>query len=164
MTLEILGFIIKPELSIADLAGIAALVISAITFYVGHTRSKKSEQFRFSREIWDRIDEQEKIVEKWTVADDISRERERLNMGESMESLKTELDYFVYLAEKGEIEDTVVSEYYRKRLFRIYATIRWINKQYPHAQKHSKTQDILDLIEKYHKLMNKMKEYRDEFT
>jgi hypothetical protein len=71
MALEILGFIIEPELSISDLVGIAALVISAITFYVDHTRSKKSEQFHFSREIWNQIDEQEKIIEKWTVADDV---------------------------------------------------------------------------------------------
>jgi hypothetical protein len=67
MAIDIFGFAVKPELSIGDLAAIVALLVSSFTFYLSYTRSKKSEQIRISREIWDRIDAQEDIIEKWTV-------------------------------------------------------------------------------------------------
>lgn len=113
-------------------------------------------------EIWDRIETQEHIIEEWSVEDPVRRDGTK--MIRALDSLKNELDYFVYLTEKGEIKDSVVREYYRKRLLNIFVTARFINKQYPESQYYSGTQEILNLIEKYHKLTDKMKEYREEFA
>jgi hypothetical protein len=54
---------------IAISVSLTALGISVVTFYIGHTRAKKSEEIHISREIWDRIDLQQRIVEKWTEED-----------------------------------------------------------------------------------------------
>ena len=99
---------------ISNIAAITALVITAITFYIEHTRNKTSEEIRVSREIWDRIDTLEAIVEKWTIED--QSERDDMGMIKARDSLINKLDYFVYLAKKGEIKDSTVREYYRKRL------------------------------------------------
>ena len=42
-----------------------ALNVSIITFYIGHTQTKKSEQIRISRELWINIDSHEEFLEKW---------------------------------------------------------------------------------------------------
>jgi hypothetical protein len=52
----------------------------------------------------------------------------RMRMRKAMDSLTNELDYFVYLAEKGEIKDSIVLEYYRKRLIPIFGTNIYIQK------------------------------------
>jgi hypothetical protein len=140
---------------------ITALGVSIVTFYIGHTRAKKSEEIRMSREIWDRIDAQEKIIEKWTVAD--RNTENNMKMINAMDSLTNEIDYFVYLVENGEINDSVVREYYRKRLLPIFMTAKFIDKQNPESKDYSGTQKILELIKKYHKVTGKMEDYKKEF-
>jgi hypothetical protein len=141
---------------------VISLGISVVTFYINHTRTKKSEEIRMSREIWDRIDTHEDIIEKWTIGDrSVENNMEMIN---AMDSLANEMDYFVYLTENGEINDSVVREYYRKRLLPIFKTARFINKQYPESKDYSGTQKILGLIEKYHKAIGKIEDYNKEFT
>jgi hypothetical protein len=43
------------SVSLGDLVGAIALVVSAITFYISHTQSSQQDQIRSSREIWIRI-------------------------------------------------------------------------------------------------------------
>lgn len=87
----------------------------------------------------------------------------RMKMVKAMNSLRIELDYFVYLAEKGEIRDSIVREYYRKRLFPIFGTAKFIDKKYPGTGDYSGTREILNLIKKYHGIIHKTKEYEEEF-
>jgi hypothetical protein len=123
---------------------IISLLISTVIFYINHTRTKKSEEIRLSREIWDRIDAREDIIEKWTVGDQSNEST--MNMINAMDSLTNEINYFVYLMENGEINKSVVREYYRKRLLHIFRTAKFINKQKPGAREHCGTQKILDII------------------
>jgi hypothetical protein len=58
MAIDIFG------VSISDLIAIIAVGVTAVLFYIGHTRCKKSEQIRVSREIWDRIVPHEEIFKK----------------------------------------------------------------------------------------------------
>jgi hypothetical protein len=148
-------------IGLSDILAIVALGVSTSLFYVGHTRSKKSDQIRISRDIWDRIETQEHIIEGWTVEDPVLRDG--MKVVRAMDSLKNELDYFVYLIEEDEIKEPYITEYYRKKLFEIYATMSSINKKYPDAKQYSGTREILDLIERYHGLTGKMKEYKEEF-
>jgi hypothetical protein len=69
----------------------------------------------------------------------------------------------IVLIKEGEIREPLITEYYRKKLLDIYATMRFINKQYPDAKQYSGTQEILDLIKRYHEMTGKMKEYKEEF-
>lgn len=85
-------------------------------------------------------------------------------MIKTIDSLRNELNYFVYLEEKGEIKDPIVTEYYRKRLLPIYRTVKFIEKKYPGTGEYSGTGKIVDIIEKYHQITRKTKEYEAEFV
>jgi hypothetical protein len=146
---------------VAPLA-LAVSVISLTISYISHARTKKSEEIRISREIWDRIDVHEGIIEKWTIEDQ-NREN-NMKMINAIDSLINEMDYFVYLTENREIKDSIVREYYRKRLLPIFKTAQFINKQHPGSKDYSGTQKILNLIEKYHKAIGKIEDYKKEFT
>lgn len=143
---------------------IVALLVTAVTFYIGHTRSKKSDQIHISREIWDLIESQEEIFETISIADLSTDADKRIRIVKTMDSLGNELDYFVYLTKEGEIKDSVVTEYYRKRLLRIYGTAKFIEKKYPGTGEYSGTGRIIDLIKKYHQITHKAKEYEKEFV
>ena len=80
----------------------------------------------------------------------------------AMDSLINELDYFVYLTENGEIRDFTIREYYRKRLLPIFMTIKYVKEWNPDYED-TRSQEILNLIEKYHMITGKMDEYRKEF-
>jgi hypothetical protein len=148
-----------------DIFGLSTrdFVAIIVTFYIGHTRSKKSEQIRVSREIWDRIDAQEEIFEKMTMEDMSSSIDNRMKLIKAIDSLTNELDYFVYLVEKDDIKNSIVREYYRKRLVPIFRTAKFIDEKYPDTGDYSRTKEILDRIAKYHKITHKMKEYKEEF-
>jgi hypothetical protein len=96
-------------IELSDIVAIAALVVSvllsAIIFHLGLTRSKKSEQIRIAREIWDRIYPEYRIVARWILkknGDQQSKES-RVKLREALRSLRNELDDFVYLIENDEI-------------------------------------------------------------
>ena len=127
--------------SISDFVAIIALAVPAILYFIGHTRSKKSEQIRISREVWSNIDAQETILEKMTMENLSSSSDSRMKMIKTVDSLINELEYFVFLT-KSEMKDASVREYYRKRLLPISRTIKFINKQHPES-KESGTQKIL---------------------
>jgi len=81
----------------------AALVVSIVTFYIGHRRTKKSEErakkseeICISRETWDRIKPQEDIIENWTRIEN-PNDSQNMKMISAMNSLTNELGYFVYL-------------------------------------------------------------------
>jgi hypothetical protein len=139
-------------------------LVTAFTFYIGHTRSKKSEQVRINRELLDRIESQEEIFETISTADLGSNADNRARMIKTINSLRNELNYFVYLTEKGGIKDSIVTEYYRKRLLPIYRTAKFIEKKYPGTGEYSGTGKIVDLIEKYHQITHKTKKYEAEFV
>jgi hypothetical protein len=82
--------------------------------------------------------------------------RDNMKMIKAMDSLINELDYFVYLIEKGEIKGSTLREYYRKRLVNIFSTAIFINKAYPDSKGYSEIQKILHLIQKYHKITGKV--------
>jgi hypothetical protein len=139
---------------------LTALGISIVTFYIGHTRAKKSEEIHISREIWDRIDRPERIIEHWTMDDHSSGDS--LPPMNTMDSLMKELDYFVYLTENGEIKDPTIREYYRKRLLPIFMTVKTV-EAWNADPEYAIHYEILKLIEKYHDITGKMDEYRKEF-
>ena len=95
MTIGIFGLSIIDFTTI--MISIIALLVTAFTFYISHTRSKKSEQVRNSREIWDRIESQEEIFETVSTADLGSNADNRARMIKTLNSLQNELNYFVYL-------------------------------------------------------------------
>jgi hypothetical protein len=137
-----------------------ALGVSFFAFYIPHRRAKKSEGIRVSREIWDRIDRQERFIENWTMQDHSSGDS--LPPMKAMDSLMNELNYFVYLTENGEIKDATIREYYRKRLLPIFMTVKTVedwNPDYEYAIPY----EIVKLIEKYHNITGKMDVYRKEF-
>lgn len=153
---------------VTDIVAVVALVVSTMSLmisYISHAGIKKSEEIRISREIWDRIDAHEGIIEKWMemiITGDHNKE-DNMKMINAMDSLTNEVDYFVYLTENREINDSVVRDYYRKRLLPIFRTAKSINKQYPQSADYSGTQKILDLIQKYHKVIGKIGDYEKEF-
>ena len=73
--------------------------------------------------------------------------------------LRTELDYFVYLIENGEIREPFIIEYYQKRLFDIIYIAKRIARWDSDNTEYPETEQILDLVKKYHELTGKLKEH-----
>jgi hypothetical protein len=160
MAIEILGFAIGDIVGIVALGvGIAGLLVAAITFYIGHTRGKKSEQLHISREIWDAMYAQQDSISILLKEDDPDYIKKIVL---AINRLRDQLGYFVYLTEKGEINDPVVREYYRKQLRHTngLAILMFANDK---LNDFDGPQDILNLIRKYHVLTCEMEAYVKEF-
>jgi hypothetical protein len=152
-------------IELGDIVAIVALVVSAVVsallFYYGHTRGKKSEQIRIGREIWDRIETQYQIIKDWILEREAVHHepQSRKELRRAIRSLRNELRYFVYLTEEGEMKERLVLEYYRERMSEVQNNVRFINKLYADIRSYPEMQEILDLVKKYHILIGKIKEY-----
>lgn len=94
------------------IVSIVALVVSlltAIILFVGHIKRTRSEQFHFSLEIWDRIAAQVNNIYRWATLGDVGLVRENI-IWRILEALRNELNSFVFLTEKGEINNPDVRE------------------------------------------------------
>jgi hypothetical protein len=156
MAIEVYG------IDLSDLVSIAALAVSLLTasiLFIGHIKRTRSEQFRFSLEIWDRIAAKNQLIDRWNKLDDVGRQREGIDLENVLEALRRELQFFVFLTEKGEINKPNVLEYYRKASYEVLAYVVFLKNKYPDTDYHS--QYIISLIEKYHKAIGNMKEFSD---
>jgi hypothetical protein len=123
MVTEILGFAIGDIVGIVALGvGIVGLLVTAITFYIGHTRGKKSEQLHI-RDIWDDMYAQQDSILKLLKEEDNDPDYIK-KIVLAINRLSDQLGYFVYLTEMGEINDPYVREYYRKKLVEIGRLVR----------------------------------------
>jgi hypothetical protein len=154
-------------IELSDIVSIAALSVSTFLFYVGHTRGRRSEQFRFSLQVWDRIEAQEIIIKDWNLEGRyISTPLKKLDLQKALEkaveSLESQLTFFIHLTEKGEIKDRNVKEYYSGPLLAILVHAFSLDKQYPDpGPLKGRIVKIIRLIERYHELIGRMKEYRN---
>lgn len=55
MTIEILGWTIKPELSIGDIAAIVALILSPLIFWVGYRRARRADDVKTVSDFMNKI-------------------------------------------------------------------------------------------------------------
>jgi hypothetical protein len=105
-----------PQVDLALGLGTIALVVSAFTFYISHTRASKNEQMKMSRCMW------ECINVKFDKIREIAETKGWDKSGHIDIPLKIvwpvvdEIDYFAYLILSGEIKDKVVLGYYKTRL------------------------------------------------
>jgi hypothetical protein len=152
MALNFLGIELKDWVTIVAL--LVSATVPSVLFLVGRSRATRSEQFRFSLQIWDRIAAQADTIHGGSRLDDLGRVREGINLEKALESLKSELSFFVHLVEIGEIKDRNVREYYRYPPVGISNDVtdpKLIIIDTPHIN------DILRLIEKYHSLTGGVK-------
>lgn len=146
MALDFLGIELK------DWVAIIALLVSAtvpsVLFLIGRIRGTRSEQFRFSLQIWDRIETQADIIYRGIRMDVSAREREGLSPQSALKSLNFELRFFIHLAFIGEIKDLNVRAYYADRL----SSIRTIVEEaFPNSNPH--VEDFLGLINTYYGML-----------
>jgi hypothetical protein len=153
-------FEIEPSVVLAVAAIVvsgAAVGVTIVLFRIGQKRSKKSEQIRISREIWNEILKQNRFIHEWPIAE----ASDRIKLKRYMDSLRNDLDYFVFFVEKGEITEPHILQYYRKKVTDIKSNVNEIYKSYPayiDVKDYKETKEILGLIEKYYELTNKIKE------
>lgn len=147
---------------VAIVLAAAAAIVSGLTFYFGYARNKKSEQIRISRDLWDGIRTQNRFIHQWplTTKDPHSADS-RMELINALESLKDDLDYFVYLMREGEIEAPIIRQYYRRQLrdAKIHFNVKMIETQHSEMQKYTKK--VLDLIEEYYLLTGKPDEHKE---
>jgi hypothetical protein len=102
--------------SLGDLAGAIALIVSAVTFYVSHTRASQREQMNISRDIWTGINESIKPINEF-IKTQKKDESGRYKIPSQLAwPYVRELDYFAYLILSREIKDRIVLGYYREHL------------------------------------------------
>jgi len=105
-------------IEISDIAAIGALISSALIFWFGYSRSRKSEQIEIARELIDRIDEKgTKLTEVQSPSGEDSRTvEEQTEVVKTIGELSRELEYFSYLVRIHEIRDENTLRYYIPRL------------------------------------------------
>jgi hypothetical protein len=118
MAIEILGFVVK-EISIGDIAAVAALIASAVTFWFGYIRTRRSEQIRIARDLMDRIQTKIDQYEKEETKRVRIVERELL-----LFQLTDDIDYFSYLIKRHEIVEKNVLDYYAPKLYQYLQSIK----------------------------------------
>ena len=89
---------------LSDVLSVVAVIVSVTTFSIGYMRSKKSERIRVSRDLWESIRTQNRIIDEWSSKMDANPPE----LTKALDSLKSDLGYFVYLIEKGEIKESSI--------------------------------------------------------
>ena len=130
MAIEIFGFLFKPEISIGDIAAIAALISSALIFWLGYSRTRKSEQIKIGREHMDRLDDRssklgDKFKDLESKLDSNNKSPLKLDLSPfqktsfgpydylaDIESIIREIEYFDQLVTSHEVWDKNVLSYY----------------------------------------------------
>jgi hypothetical protein len=79
----------------------------------------------------------------------------RIKLKRAMDSLETELRYFVNRTEKGGIKEHDILEYHHTRVSDLENNILFISKLYADIREYEETKEILGLIKKYCELTNK---------
>jgi hypothetical protein len=74
-----------------------------------------------------------------------------------MDSLKNDLDYFVFFVEKGEINAPDILEYYLKRVDDVDKNIKGASKRITGVDGWDETKEVLALINKYKELTKNLK-------
>ncbi|SRR5829696_7747260 len=143
----------------AVLVSAAAVIVSIATFYFGHTRLNISEQIRISRDIGDRIRTQHRIVHDWHFknAATLSGRESQIEIRRALDSLVSELRYFVFFVEKGEIKEPRILEYYGEQISGVDTTIKRLVKDHANLNEYPPTKEITNLIIKYNSLAGKIK-------
>jgi hypothetical protein len=143
----------------------AAAVITIVTNWYYHRtqekRSRKYEQFRICREIWNEILKQNRFIHEWP----IEGANDRMKLKRYMELLKNDLDYFVFFVEKGELYEPSILQYYRKKVSSVKANVGEISKYHPtyiDVKDYQETKDIMSLIDKYYGLTARFKEEKED--
>jgi hypothetical protein len=159
---------VPPEASLVPTI-ITAIIAAAAVFTIGlnwhyhstqEKRSRKYEQVRISREIWVEVLKQNRLIHEWPLDNtDSLGNIDYKKLKREMDSVKNDLDYFVYFFEKGEITEPDILGYYRKRVVDIRNNIGLITKQgvYSHVKGWDETKEILGGIERYLEKTNEFK-------
>ena len=118
MAFEIFGFLFKPEISIGDITGIAALISSTLLFWLGYSRTRKSEQIKIAREQSDRVSTKKqqfdgliKGMPKHSETDSV-KYMWLSDIYRAISTFIAEIEYFTILVQRKEIEDSGVLPYH----------------------------------------------------
>jgi hypothetical protein len=117
--MKFLGLKIIPEISIGDIAAIAALIASPLIFWFGYSRTRKSEQIKIAREHMDRLDKKYAKLEYGFAefeagvhGDPSPRNTDMLKKRlEDVDDITNEIDYLDNLVASQEVVDKNVLSY-----------------------------------------------------
>jgi hypothetical protein len=153
---EFLGVKIAPD--IGDIAAIAALIASALIFWFGYRRTRYSEQIKIARELMDRIDIKNQKLDEYLeknplqVIEQPDGSLKKVDMSyEQVEDFSrhfrevlSEIEYYVYLSEKEELENKNVKRYYGPKVIVAWDNaINILKERRPHMQKYQDQYDKL---------------------
>jgi hypothetical protein len=117
LPIHFLSIGISEAISISDLAAIVALIASPLIFWIGYSRTRKSEQIKIARELL------ESISMKYRKFDDFVDRNPFLSTTvqpkiylEYIVEIIEEISYFIYLIKSHEIEKKYVITYHRGRV------------------------------------------------
>jgi hypothetical protein len=151
---------------VAIVVSVAAIVVSLVLFRIGQTSTKKTEQVRICREIWEGIETQNHNLRDWVALEVTTRQsrESRMKLKKALDKLRNELSYLVKLVEIGEMKELFILDYYQDKLLGIHSYVKGTGKLYPDVGAYPETQEILNLIKKYHELTGKINEYEAQDT
>lgn len=113
VTEPIIPTYIQPAIQTA--LSIAALISSALLFYFGRTRSRKSEEIKIARELGERIEEKIRRLDESRIPR-ITSDNQFREVVRPVLELYEELRYFSYLVQIHEISNENTLRYYIPRL------------------------------------------------
>ena len=156
--IEILGWKIKAESSIGDLVAIVALIASAFTFWFGYVRTRKSEQIKTARELYDTIssDYDKTLYQTHSEYDKLDSDKKEEWMVKTITectAVQRKIRYFSYLIESQKIENNVVG-YYRNY---ILGYLKGLDELYTSVKTDPIGQKVMESYPKYHEQIGTLK-------
>jgi len=134
---------------ISEIITISIAALAVIVSVLSWTRSRKSEQVRISKEIWDDIGPRIRAIHEWPFE---RGEPDFIKLKREMDFVKNDLGYFVFFVEKGEIRDRDILEYYNDRMNDVDKNMQRIMNNYLITKEWEEVKEILEFIKKYFKL------------
>jgi hypothetical protein len=161
MTLEIIGFTVKPEISIGDIAAIAALVASPLIFLFGYRRTRRSEEIRTAGDIMDKITVDYRELHEFDPENRYpwggSEEEQRKFIREFTRYLGFILDNIIYLShlkETKEIKNKKVVDYLSPRLLKM---LNYVDISYDFVEKTPQSKIMYSIWAGYHAEIPRLK-------
>jgi hypothetical protein len=139
VAIELLGWTIKPDISIGDLAGIGALIASPLIFWAGYRRARRTEDIKTVSDLMNKIEKASReimlIREELPPEGPQSKDRWLRQHKRRLAELQLNIRYLTVLKQNKEIKAKYLVDYCRFNvvfyLLQLDEHYTWFNQHFP---------------------------------
>jgi hypothetical protein len=127
LALQIIGITVDYKISIGDIIAaviaVAGLLITAVIFWIGYSRTRATQQIATAASHWDDIETKLDVLSDWfdkkcTSTDETDDEREHWHKEavKRLDDLRLRVQYFTVLKRRGQIDNDTVMIFYSPKM------------------------------------------------